>query len=319
MTTPAVDHAALTQMTATHCCVCRANLTDAESVQHGIGPICSKRYYNPLHEPTDHQVKEALGLLAVSGLPDHIIDGFVGLVNNNKVEARLGSNLLVYWASCHYDNREEVFRCSAIIRSLGYDDLADKLEIDRTEARIKDNGDGTVTVYAGTKKRFTLDMDKIPGVIRVDGDKIGSKQRWNFPKAGMDHFLCLLGVHYPYKLACGDLLPDGLRVWNIKKKYWRDLRVFRNYCQPPLSPQAPPGVPQSPPSGLPSGGVALVVSGGWVAVYTPYNDPFKSDLKAQIPYKDREWTGTCWRVKAAHIDTLIHLMRQHFGQDFNAP
>ena len=110
-------HASITNITATNCCVCRAHLTDAESVEHGIGPICSKKYYNPLHIPTTKMVQEALGLLQASDLPDNIVDAFLKVVNNKRRNARKGSNILVYWASCNYQDRAEVFKCSKIIRA----------------------------------------------------------------------------------------------------------------------------------------------------------------------------------------------------------
>jgi len=136
-----LSHHVLAQVTASHCCVCRAHLTDAESVERGIGPVCSRRYYDPVHVPTEAQVMDTLGLLAVSNLPDHLIDAFLTLVNNDHTNARKASNLLVYWASAHYADRDEVFKCCALIRSLGYTELADKLEVDRTEAMILDKGD----------------------------------------------------------------------------------------------------------------------------------------------------------------------------------
>ena len=316
-----LDHAAIAQMTATRCCVCYHKLTDAESVEHGIGPRCSRRYYDPLYEPTDQQVRDALGLLAISDLPVHIVDGFIKLVNNDKANARKGSNLLVYWASCNYDNRAEVFKCTAIVRTLGYTDLADKLEIDRTECRVTDNGDGTVTAYVGTKTGFVRDLEKIPGMDKVIGAKIGSKQRWDFPKAKLDHFLCALGIHYYGKLACGDLLPGGVRVWSIERKYWSDLRSLLAPPPPPVpAPQAAPSTPTTPPPAngrvIPADGLALVFEGGWINIYTPYNDPFRTDLKTQVAYRDRKWTGKCWQVKASLIDTLTPLMRHHFGQEF---
>jgi len=314
-------HEAIAQITATRCCVCKAHLTDAESVEHGIGPTCSSRYYNPLHEPSDQQVKDALGLLAVSGLADHILDGFVKLVNNDKANARAGSNLLVYWASAHYDNRSEVFKCTAIICALGYTDLADKLEIDRTEARVTDMENGILTVYVGTKGPFKRELSKIPGIVPMTQDKVGAKERWDIPEGQLDHFILVLGLFYANKLACGDRLPGGQRVWTIGKTTWQQLSRYRNPPPPPV-PQAPTTPPQRAPQPsetiIPPGSLGLVLSGGWVEIYVPYNAGFKDALKNSVTYSARKWTGKCWKVKAQHIDTVTHLLRQHFGKEFIA-
>ena len=161
---PASHHAEVVKVVATNCCVCHAQLTDAESVEHGIGPVCSKKYYNPVHVPTEEMVKNALGLLAISGLAEVLLDAFLKVVSNDHTNARAGCNLLVYWASAHYKDRDEVFKCSAIIRALGYIELADKLEIDRTVGHIDDKGDHLVA-FVGYRRGFQNDMDRIPGAV----------------------------------------------------------------------------------------------------------------------------------------------------------
>ena len=231
-------HAAMAKLTASHCCVCRAQLTDAESVEHGIGPRCSKRYYSPLHEPTDGQIKNALGLVACSDLPEPITEGFLKLVNSSKGEchanARVACNLLVYWASCHYDSQDEVFKCSAIIRTLGYTELADKLEADRTVAIVREHSDH-LEVFVPEKYRFTSDMKGIPGTESLTTTeqsptgqdvpkriKVGRKVGWKVPLDQKDYFEAVLGFHCGNELACG----DG-KIWKIPRKSWYDIKTFK--------------------------------------------------------------------------------------------
>jgi len=288
------DHALLAQMTATHCCVCRAPLTDSESVEHGIGPVCSRKYYAPSHLPNEYQVQVALGMLTVSGLPDRIIDGFLACVDNaeghEKVDARRACNILVYWASCHYDDQNEVFRCSAVIRALGYDDLADKLEIDRTVARIEDLGTH-LYVLVGNKIGFERDLLQIPGAKRTGG-KVGSKYGWEIPIAESDHFHAVLGLHYGGGLACG----GKQRVWTIPYKKYNDVLAFRQK------------VPAQNPNGI-----TVTVVGSKVRVRTPYNEGFKNDLKAKVPGRSRRWTGDCWELDMWCLTLAREMVKQHFG------
>lgn len=310
------DHAAIAQITASHCCVCRARLTDAESVEHGIGPVCSKRYYNPLHKPTAEQIKNALGLLAVSELPEHIQDGFLKLVNTKGGEphanAREASNLLVYWASAHFDTRDEVFKCSAIIRTLGYTELANKLEADRTVAIVREHTDH-IEAYIPDKYRFKGDLRDIPGAKPLTvtessptGDtvekpkKVGRKVGWSIPIKEKDYFLTVLGYHCGSELACG----DG-RIWKIPFKRWSDLRKFKFPDEPKKTTSKAPA----------NGSIRLVpTSNGHFQVFTPYSYDFKEDLK-KIPYRERRWNAgaTCWEVAKKHEARVKALVKTHYG------
>jgi len=307
-------HAAIAQITASHCCVCRAELTDAESVEHGIGPVCSKRYYNPLHKPDASQIKNALGLLACSDLPEHIQDGFLKLVNTKGGEphanARLACNLLVYWASAHFDNRDEVFKCSAIVRTLGYTELADKLEADRTVAIVREHSDH-IEAFIPDKYRFRGDMRDIPGAEALTttessptGDtvekplKVGRKVGWKVPIAEKDYFLTVLGYHCGGDLACG----DG-RIWKIPNKRWADLRPFK------APAQATTGTAPA------NGSIRLEdTPNGHVRVFTPYNTDFITDLK-KIPWKQRRWNpnARCWEVGKKYEGRAKELIKTHYG------
>ena len=211
-----------------------------------MGPICSRRYYDPLHVPNADQIKVALGLLQASGLPKHIIDGFLACVDNlegeEKDNARKACNLLIYWASCCYHDRDVVFCCASIIRALGYSTLADKLEIDRTSARIEDKGD-RLHVMVGKKMVFVRDMKRIPGATKTD-EVSGDKTGWVIPVEQKDHFMAVLGYHYGNGLACG-----GGNVFIIPYKGLRDLMYFRRRpAAQAISTPVPTPVPVSVPS-----------------------------------------------------------------------
>jgi len=283
-------------------------LTDAESVEHGIGPVCSRRYYDPLHQPTEQDVKNALGLLAISGLPDRIVDEFMRQVNNNHANARLGCNVLVYWASCNYQNRDEVFKCSAVIRALGYTKLAEKLEVDRTVAVVRET-EHQVEVFVPDQYPFRRDLMRINGIVPIpDTDtatptgkpvgaqaKIGHKLGWSFPKSSMPHFECVLGVHYG-----GDLASNPNGVFKIARRRRWDLD---SYLHPAKAPTAT------------SQGIRLTPSanGHYIEIHTPFLPAFKDELKHVIPWMDRTWTGSHWEVDMKHRATVVALIQKHFG------
>lgn len=291
----------LARITASHCCVCRAPLTDAESVDSGIGPICSRRYYSPRHVPTEDQVKVALGRLSASGLPEEIIDGFLAVVDNHHANARAACNLLVKWASANYDNRDMIFKCSAIIRALGYDELANKLEDDRTTATIRTLTDH---IEAFIPDKYTLErsVTAIPGAVKLT-TKLGRKIGWSIPLDRADHFEAVLGFHCGGELACGD--ARGIRT--IARKRWADVVAFRNPQQSLTFTTTMPqlAVPMNP--------VRITPMGNRLEIYSPFNQNFITALKAQVPARDRRWTGRCWEVTSIFRNVVEALVSAHYG------
>ena len=310
------------QILATHCCVCRAALTDAESIEHSIGPVCSRKYYKPDQNPTPEQVLTALGKLASSGLPDTVIDGILALAKNeSKVNARGISNLLIHHASLNYDNRVEVFKCAGIMRALGYVELADKLEIDRTAGSIKDNGD-TLEAFLPEQGALVRALKQIPGTVPVmvdvedegplipdpdapvrvplkEQEKRGRKLGWTIPKAGLMHLECVLGVFLHKDLisyGAGDLRTAP------RRNQW-ELYAFTN---PRKAAPAPTTVTE---------GISVTpTTRGMLAVRTPYNGMFIHELKSQIKYGDRHWDpiGKFWEVATQHAATIKTLIQTHY-------
>lgn len=308
----------IAQVTATRCCVCGLRLRDAESIEHGIGPVCSKRYYNPLHTPTEEQIRRALGHLAVSNLPDHLVDACLAF--SDKGDARRLSNLLIYYASARYDEREEVLKCSAIIRALGYVELANKLEQDRTTALIQDTGEH-LEVYLPSQWSVQAEVRKIPGATELwcevpdeyanaplIGDAPatpvmkqarawrGKKEGWKIPKSGLPHLECILGVFFH-----GDLVSYGNS--NLQKIPRRRRVELLQYTQAPVVSTA----------AKESCSVA-VRSDGKLEVHTEYKAGFIADLK-RLPYRDRRWDPKkrCWEVAVRHQAEVYRLIRQHYN------
>lgn len=289
-------HALIAQATATHCCVCTRQLTDAESVEHGIGPTCSGKYYNPLHKPTRDMVMEALGLLAFSGLPPHIVDGVLKVVNNDHNNAREGCNVLVYWASVNFGQREEVFKCTRVIRALGYVELADKLETDRAVASIKTETKHLV-VYVPGNSRFRRDMELIPGIESIRDEegrqaKMKSKVGWHVPLKQREHLMAILGVNYGKELM---IVDSQLTV--IPSKRLADLLAVRNGDKATAKSH---------------GGIQFTEKGSVIEVCTPYDDRFRR-VVAALPRKDRRWNGRCWEVHPKYKAMLIKVIGDVFG------
>lgn len=318
-----IPHHILAQVTASHCCICRAKLTDAESVENGMGPICSKNYYSIQHEPSECQVLDTLGLIACSNLTPHIVDAFLKLVNNDRVNARKGCNLLVYWASCNYADRDEVFKCSALIRTLGYTALAEKLETDRTEGIVLDKNDH-LEVFLPSKQPLDRDLKRIPGAmpfikkdLELNGHvtetriKKGHKVGWVIPKTEEEHFECVLSVHMGGKLFCG---TKGLRTitrrqWAALLKYRKPTPTTQQETTQQLNLRLRRVILAEDPIFITEG------MGDKLRVITPYNGDFIFKLKLKVPYKYRAWDSfnKWWEVSREYQQTILQLVQECYG------
>lgn len=126
---------------ASHCCVCASPLTDATSVEFGIGPVCRKKYqYEDAYDITPDQVME-LAVWSRTELPEAL------MVEVNKAAAannsRRCANLLVYYASA--EDGIEAVKSAHALRILGYVALADRVQ-DRLSAVSLKNVGGEILV-----------------------------------------------------------------------------------------------------------------------------------------------------------------------------
>lgn len=292
----------LSDITATRCCICSADLTDAVSVNRGIGPICSRKYYEVEHVITDQMVQVALGLLFASKL-----DGRVKVFAKRlKDQPRDLCNLLVKWASANYDQTEIVFECSDVIAALGFRDLATVLRERRTQVVIAEDpmDAAKLTVHTAGQFHFGRNMTRIPGVAKAT--KRGRfTLNYSFPKQHLDLVLVCLGDAFGDRWAT---FPD--RVARIQRKSWMDVKAAFDalFAPKPVTPAPAPVAAQPTP------GIVRVV-GALIEVHTPKrNFNFVEELK-RLPGRDRAWNPDrmCWVVAATHEAKVRDLVNKHFG------
>jgi hypothetical protein len=308
------SHRDVLQIVASHCCVCRRALTDAHSVQSGIGPICSRKYYSDAHIPTTEQLEEATGSLAASELPDNVIDAV--LEHIDRSDARSACNILVYYCSAHYDDRDTVFRVSAIVRDFGYEELADKLEEDRAKVSIRigdDNGKPILVVGLSTDKwQISRDLTRYAGGRR-DG-KVGRKYRFVFPLDAdtKRRLQIILGYHLKGELALVEQGYFNAKITGIIKipvRSWHALQSVRQ----PKKPSTPPA-----PAARPATGAVRIVDHGGnskVEFWSPYSQAWLDDMHSRIAYGrgDKRWDGSKWVFNRKALPILKELALKHYG------
>lgn len=303
-------------ITASNCCLCRRELTDASSVQNGIGPVCSRKYYSDAYVPTEVEMLRAKGSLAISELPDNVVDAVIAEID--KGNARQACNILVYFASAVYDDREQVFRIAAIVRDFGYTLLADKLETDRTKVTLQktqnDEGEDVIRMEIA-KEPYTL-VRQLRNLGADRKQKQGRRYTWEvaFSSENVQKVECLMGMHFGDKLAIvqdGFLGQTSRKVVKVPKKTRYDYRRLQQAVQ-----QAPNSVVTTRSSGTTYtfGNARIVDRGGkTVDFFSPFSSSWLSDMKAQVSYRKRRWNGSCWMFDRSVLQTVKELAETHYG------
>lgn len=150
-----------------NCCVCNTALRDAKSVELGIGPVCRKNvhYTDPANPNPNMGV--VFSTVAKAKVDNLVFQYLVA----NKEDARMLNNILVAYSTylMGQSRGAEIRNLTPAMRELGYNVLADKLELDRTEHKFLDLGNGIVlrTFFRTTKTAVINDLHKYLGVSPV--------------------------------------------------------------------------------------------------------------------------------------------------------
>lgn len=152
-----------------HCAHCGHQLTDAESVQRGIGPVCSRKGY--AEDAVDGDEMQALiDLAEFPELVDFLMEhykplGIRGLVNGLVRVASLNRPRGRGWAE---GNVKVHSACCDAIQSLGHKLMAELLRETLVIMTVKDVDEipGSLAVWVKRRdwtKYFSWDIKKIPG------------------------------------------------------------------------------------------------------------------------------------------------------------
>lgn len=308
------ETAAKTQ--ATHCCVCSRPLTEAGTTATGLGKACAARYFDPAHVPTPAMVQAATTLLDQPDFSFRYFDGIRSALRAG--DPRKAADTLVYLAACAVDFREELFKYAAVLRALGYTDLAERLELDQVAASVTSAGP-LFRVITIDRRGLVRNLALVPGATRLLEPGVPRRKfGWTVPVEQEDYLMAVLGAHLGGEWMCG---TGGLR--RVPPRQWLEVVTFRGPVIP-VNP-TPPTQPRLPleqttlTTDLPGGGTVKIMlpgTDGHILLFTPYQDGFVGWLQENIPQSDRTWTGTCWRVDGKHHGPVLGAVNLYFGTTF---
>lgn len=302
-------------MSARFCCRCRKELTDAASLEAGIGPICRKMDNAVLAAtiPADlDQAKRAYAAVREADLPAEV----------RSVFSQVGVDLTKTKAATSKDWRTTVKRMEwilswpmatdlfesvvAVVEALGYVGVVGLIRGDaktgkalvwiaegrtwRFKDRAPQSESGTFLFIAGPRNAAANDtLRAITGRRFHDKDVLGKERAaWSVPAVKFAEFKALVLRCYPVHE-----IEDG-SDWALLEK------------RAAAAPVAPTPV-AAPPD------VRIEETPDWLLVFTPYSANFVSAVKG-IAYKQRQWNGRlkCWMVHPTQRKFVVEAIRRCF-------
>lgn len=282
------------------CCRCRKDLTDAASMEAGIGPICRKQDNALLANSIPANPPEALHAALM-------IDGAslepTSLPTFQKVIDTLATNIAgtdwrktikqVEWVLSFESNRKVALdACSNIARSLGYLGLAALWNGEASTGQATvwfANGIIYVDGPRNGAARFALKKigAKFSGAVSTPTN--GARPAWGVTPDKADAFVTIVQTHYPMHIGLADAITAA------------------KSAPPPVTTPATPAI---------GGNVKYRIeqNGKTLSVFTPYNADFIAALKLAVPYAYRAWDAPakCWKVDTQYLNTVADLILQHY-------
>ena len=239
------------------------------------------------------------------------------------------NNLLVKWASANYRDRDSVLSVTPIVRALGYEALANKLESDRSVVSVVTVDASKLNSYIPqsntlhVKGPFDWDTQKafrsIPGVRY---QRYGRDKGWYMEPKCAELALAILGRWFAGELCSVDETDEVILDWNPKAKKAIALsqttadqvQAIRDALFPPAPSNGNGGNGGNGGRKTTANGksIEVVVENGRILTFTPYNSDFIASVRI---LKGRKWhpDRKCWSVPSDMDAAIRQLIQRHYG------
>lgn len=284
----------------TNCFICSRALTDAVSVDSGIGPICSRKFYAIDIVPTEAQVMLAVGVVAnllVKGiLDDETVDALLA----TKDKPREFCNLLLKFLSTQYKNDDLILAVVPAFRAMGFEALADKVEKARNNRVLVIDGEQYFLAV-----KFENNYSRAAHALSAYGKQAGGPKGFG-NRTGF--WIAADKLKYVRPILC-HFEPGSYLFVEDEKVVDRDTLEPLSWGEMKAEIKA-----LDPAVAVPVCRIERI-GDGKLAVWTPYNQGFVDALK-KLPYKARSWNPAkkCWQVDTAYTDRVVDLITANYGE-----
>lgn len=296
------------------CCRCRKDLTDAASMEAGIGPICRKQDNALLANSIPANPPEALH--AILGIDGATLDPITLPTFQSAVNA-LALNIAgtdwrkvikqVEWILSFEANRKVALaKFTDVAKALGYLGLAALWngEASTGLATVFINADRIcVAGPRNSAARFALKQMGALFAYQLPKPDGTSTPAWHAPVEKVDAFATAVSTHYPMNVGLAESIAAAKKIVADKEAAAKAAKLA-----------AASVTTQAPTNGGAVSKTRIEIKGKTLNVITPYNANFIADLKLAVPYSYRAWEPTqkCWKVDAQYQNAVADLIVKHY-------
>ena len=324
--------------TSRNCTRCGKDLTDAASMEAGIGPICRDLDNALLARliPSDLDKAKAefekVDLTAVAPETLKTLNEVYGALNADGAMARDDWRLevkRVEWALSYPANNYMRGDLTNVVAALGYIGLAalwcGEAKTGKAQVTFMNN---RLVIQAAKCKAANNTFRAIPGKIFHSIGTLTPKAAWSFPAKAHNAVYLAVIKHYPNFEGLTEAVEQA-------KKFDAPVQMVIDTETVPLNatfaetaaaiqeqvlssmglPAAvlPAPTPKVVAKALPKCSITPV--GVLLKVSSPYNPDFINDLKAQVKWTDRRWNAgeKVWEVTVNAEAKVKNLLSKHYG------
>lgn len=284
---------------ARNCFRCQKPLTDAASLNEGVGPICRKLDNALLAQLIPSSLSEALKSYAtvqVLRLHPETVPTFVSLEGSLREDDASNRSdwrkqvKQIEWMLSYLQHPSNVEALKGIALALGYVGLVSLWNGEASTGKAQASFEsGRLVIRGPRNKAASWGFKKIAGAAFVSPVYANStKGGWSVPAAQADAFMFAVTKYYPNF--------EGLSA---------AIEAAKAYV---ASPEGQALAQATKPV------ATLAQLGDTLKVRTPYKDSFIVALKLALPYSARKWNAAekVWEVTGPYRTQLEALLTEHF-------
>lgn len=309
------------------CARCGKELTDAASMEVGIGPICRNLdncLLAKLIPSNIDRAREALAELDLTSLAPETLPTLSEVVSDINAETAASVDdwrktvKRIEWALSFPGNHNFRPMLTSCVSALGYVGLAamwdGKAASGKAEVSVKD---GRFAIVGPRNKAFNTAAKKINGwKFRPAGTVFEKKACWTFPCDQWGAVFETVITHYPNFSGLDASIEEAKKVVEARLAEKQALREEEEKAAIEAVPAAV--VAPAPVQTVQAAKKCSITSAGvLLKVATPYKPEYINELKETIKWGDRRWNAQerVWEVAANHEAEVKALVTKHFGAE----
>jgi hypothetical protein len=312
-----------------HCFRCALPLTDAASLNEGIGPVCRKLDNALLARliPSDMaKVLEAYASVDVLELTPETMETFQNLeaaLRASDAASREDWRIEVKrieWILSHNQTRANIKALCGVVLGLGYVGLVALWmgEAATGLASVFPMAEGRLGVSGPQNKAARYAFKKIHGYQFHPVGPTVSKACWSFPADKYREFRLAIITHYPHFEFLQETI-EAAEIYLAEQQVLAEAQAAKDAAQAKqdaekLASISPAPVAPALPSGAPI--ISIIEVNGTLKVKTPFRMSYIAELrktdKATLP---RKWnvSESVWEFPVAFKAAVEALVTKHYG------